>query len=325
LTGVNKVAAAEGDACDGKYSVVMSCSVGSNGDCNSQTVKTYSCVIHNGSCQANIPNQICGYNSNHVCAVIYGSPAQKWVTCNTGSGGGSGGTTSTPGCTSTCTKSVECKLPTNCSGAGNQGGQCGVTSGGVKKYFCNVTKCTTVCISPTTAPTVNCHFEGCSDCASHPGYYFSYNPTCSMACSLGCQGKWPKWSGEDAPGYVNTNGDEYVRTPACQVNCGLITPTTAPTARCNYMSAYSTNWVAYSPTQLSAMKAGDTLYYCASGSASSGNFDMARFTINGVLMANTTLIRPGSADYCQKYVIPSGTYNFDIIAQLHHVTLGWVY
>jgi hypothetical protein len=66
-------------------------------------------------------------------------------------------------------------------------------------------------------PKLTCHFEGCSTCASHPGYYYSYNPSCSVSCSLGCDNLWPKWP------------DDYVSTSACVQACPSATPAPSPT------------------------------------------------------------------------------------------------
>ena len=112
-------------------------------------------------------------------------------------------------------------------------------------------------------------------------------------------------------------------------NCGSSnTPTPTPpgtTAACENINAYDSSWAALTPTQLSALAVGTSVNFCAVGSASSGSFDMARFTINGVLQANTTTKGSGAAvnDYCQSYTIPASVTTFNIKAELHHTTLGW--
>jgi hypothetical protein len=111
---------------------------------------------------------------------------------------------------------------------------------------------------------------------------------------------------------------------------GSPTPTAYPTApgsptvSCSGVKAYNTSWVELSAAQLANLKPGNTVNYCVGGTASSGSFDMAKFTINNVSQNETTNKRPTSNDYCQTYVLPAGTNTFTITAQIHHVTLGWV-
>lgn len=109
-----------------------------------------------------------------------------------------------------------------------------------------------------------------------------------------------------------------------------VPPTTPPTptapaitAVCQNIMAYSLNWVRMSSAQLASLKAGDDINFCVAGVATGGSFNKAKFTINGALQPETTFVKPNSGDYCQHYVIPSGTATFNITAQIHHVTLGW--
>lgn len=96
------------------------------------------------------------------------------------------------------------------------------------------------------------------------------------------------------------------------------------TAQCQNVKAYSgANFVLLTPESISMIKQGDPLHFCVTGSASSGSFDKARFTINGVAQSETTLIRPGSTDFCQSYTVPAGVTTFNVTAQIHHLTLGW--
>mgnify|MGYP001567649066 FL=1 len=103
------------------------------------------------------------------------------------------------------------------------------------------------------------------------------------------------------------------------------TPTNPPTitAQCQNIKAYSPTWELLTATQLSALTTGSQVNFCAAGSASSGSFDKAKFTINGAVQTETTTVRPSSTDYCQSYVIPTGTTAFNVTAQIHHITLGW--
>lgn len=104
-----------------------------------------------------------------------------------------------------------------------------------------------------------------------------------------------------------------------------VVPTLPPgqTAVCMAVTAYNSTWVAQTSTQLSTLKSGDIINFCVNGTASAGTFDKAKFTINGVVQAETTTVRPGSSDFCQNYTIPAGISSFNVTAQIHHATLGW--
>lgn len=110
-------------------------------------------------------------------------------------------------------------------------------------------------------------------------------------------------------------------------SCGTPPPTpTQPaiTAQCQNVKAYSTNnWTLLTPAVLSTLNAGDSVNFCVTGSATGGSFNKAKFTINGIVQADTTTKRPSSEDFCQLYVIPAGVSTFNVSAQINHVTLGW--
>jgi hypothetical protein len=96
-----------------------------------------------------------------------------------------------------------------------------------------------------------------------------------------------------------------------------------PTASCQNIKAYNSSYVALTSAQLSALTPGTSINFCVVGAASSGTFDKAKFTINGVAQTETTTHRPGAQDYCQAYEIPTGVTTFNISSQIHHATLGW--
>jgi hypothetical protein len=112
-------------------------------------------------------------------------------------------------------------------------------------------------------------------------------------------------------------------------NCGGGTPTPAPTvppivtAQCQNIKAYNSSWTVLTSAQLSALAPATVVNFCVVGSATTGVFDKAQFTINSVAQAETTTQRPGSQDFCQNYTIPAATTTFAVTAQIHHVTLGW--
>jgi hypothetical protein len=102
------------------------------------------------------------------------------------------------------------------------------------------------------------------------------------------------------------------------------TPTPGPTAICSGVKTYSTTWTELTNANLSALNVNDTVNFCVTGTTDAGDFDRARFTINGDLQAETTDQRPGSSDYCQEYTIPAGVNSFAVTAELHHPVAGWV-
>jgi hypothetical protein len=92
---------------------------------------------------------------------------------------------------------------------------------------------------------------------------------------------------------------------------------------CVNIKAYDPNWGALTSAQLSALSAGAQVNFCVGGSAPSGTFDKAQFTIQGVQQAETTTVRPGSTDFCQNYTILSTDTTVGVTAKIHHSTLGW--
>lgn len=87
---------------------------------------------------------------------------------------------------------------------------------------------------------------------------------------------------------------------------------------CSAVSAYDTNWQQLSPSQLSELKPGEVVRFTVSGTASNGNFDQARFTINGTQRAVVTDTRPGTDEFFDEYTIPNGVTTINVEAQVHH-------
>lgn len=99
--------------------------------------------------------------------------------------------------------------------------------------------------------------------------------------------------------------------------------TTTDTASCQNVKAYSSTWVELTAAQLSALKTGDVVNFCVTGTTTGGVFTKAMFTINEVLQAETTLQRPSSTDFCQTYTIPAGVTSFNVVGDIFHEVLGW--
>lgn len=102
------------------------------------------------------------------------------------------------------------------------------------------------------------------------------------------------------------------------------TPTPSSTVQCLNIKAYDTSWNSLSATNLQSLKAGNIVRFTVSGTATSGTFDKAKFTINSVSLGETTSKKPSSEEFYTEYTIPSGTTSFTINAQIHHTTKGWI-
>jgi hypothetical protein len=94
-------------------------------------------------------------------------------------------------------------------------------------------------------------------------------------------------------------------------------------ATCSEVKAYDTNWKLLSADDLKKVTAGTIIRFAVSGTASSGAFDKARFTINGTLRDEVSNKKPGSEEFYDEYTVPANTTDFTITAQVHHTSLGW--
>ena len=86
---------------------------------------------------------------------------------------------------------------------------------------------------------------------------------------------------------------------------------------------YDLQWSPFSSDDLSKLKAGDIVRFAVSGTASSGTFDKARFTINGGQQPEVTTNKPGTSEFYDQYTVPAEVSTFNVSAQVHHVDLGW--
>ena len=170
-------------------------------------------------------------------------------------------------------------------------------------------------------------FDRCEGGSGGGGGIYS----CGPGSGDGCEGKS---NGDSCGGEkvckVRENGNECscvgpAEPTVAPTTPPTVAPTTPPsiTAYCQNIKAYSSTWALLTNTQLSALTTDSQVNFCVMGSASDGTFDKARFTINGVVQPETTLVRPGSTDFCQSYTVPANTTTFNITAQIHHMTLGW--
>lgn len=108
-------------------------------------------------------------------------------------------------------------------------------------------------------------------------------------------------------------------------------PTQEPTqppvetnAKCNAVKAYDREWNLLNSEDLGSLTAGSKVRFAVSGTATSGTFDKARFTINGTLRAEVATKKPGSEEFYDEYTIPEGVTNFTVKGEVHHSELGWL-
>ena len=96
------------------------------------------------------------------------------------------------------------------------------------------------------------------------------------------------------------------------------------TAQCINILAYDEDWVKLSSTDLAKLKAGSLVRFSVSGTATSGAFDKARFTINNGTPEEVTAKKPGTEEFYVEYTIPANIEDFSISAQLYHSVAGWI-
>jgi hypothetical protein len=95
-----------------------------------------------------------------------------------------------------------------------------------------------------------------------------------------------------------------------------------PTAQCSATKAYDTSFNLLTSTQLAALQPGDHVRFAVTGTTSSGTFDKARFTINGVLRPDVITKVPATGEFYDEYVIPTGVTAFNVTSQIHHAGLN---
>ncbi len=122
------------------------------------------------------------------------------------------------------------------------------------------------------------------------------------------------------PAYPDTTSPNSV-VPVC---AAIEQVATTPSAQCNQVKAFDDEWNPLTIANLSARKAGDIVRFTVSGTASTGSFDKARFTINGEVLPEVTEKRDGTNEFFTEYTIPAGTNSFTIKGEVFHSTLGWM-
>jgi hypothetical protein len=95
------------------------------------------------------------------------------------------------------------------------------------------------------------------------------------------------------------------------------------TASCGQVVAYDESWTELGSGELSQLSEGDMVRFAVKGTASSGTFEMARFSVNGGIAVEVTDKRPGSDDFYYEYTIPADVTEFNVNAEVFHSELGW--
>jgi hypothetical protein len=117
---------------------------------------------------------------------------------------------------------------------------------------------------------------------------------------------------------------EAIGSKACK-NSGNVeaeTPSAASvSARCGLISAYDKNWNLLTLEDLSKITAGTIIRFTVLGTANSGTFDKARFTINGEERPEVSSKRPDSDEFYDEYIVPKGVSSFTVSAEVHHAEL----
>ncbi len=98
---------------------------------------------------------------------------------------------------------------------------------------------------------------------------------------------------------------------------------------CGEVLAYDTDWNLLSQSDLSNLSPNETVRFAVTGKTSSGTFEAAKFTINGVEQPETTKNRVvdvrvyTAIEFYMDYVIPSGVDSFQVSAKVKHSLDGW--
>lgn len=104
----------------------------------------------------------------------------------------------------------------------------------------------------------------------------------------------------------------------------VATPSRQIDAQCSAVKAYDSEWNQLSADTLGQLTAGTVVRFTVSGTATSGEFDRARFTINGTQTPEVTTKKPGTEEFYYEYTLPEGIVNYTVSAQVHHNVWGWI-
>lgn len=211
-----------------------------------------------------------------------------------------------PGCAAGSTAATDC-------------GSCGLDQFGAAKICCKPNSCTTTTATKPPTTVVN------GKCITGYKVVCGTGSSC-QATSCNFPNQWKDQVNEC--GHLSNGAPMY---SCLQCSCQKIataTPSASPlpvTGSCSSTKIYTTGWTEITPAAFQGLTSGIQVYFCANGVASSGSiFNKARFTINGVLRPETTIVNPQTKGFCDLYTIPANTYSFKVQGEIHHATLGWL-
>ncbi len=124
------------------------------------------------------------------------------------------------------------------------------------------------------------------------------------------------WMSKEEPSNTPTPLPSITQSPT-------ITQPPSISAKCSDLKVYSQNWNPLSQQELNKLTPGTKVIFAVSGTANSGIFDKARFSVNSKSLGETTLKKPVTEEFYIYYTIPENTVNFNVEAQIHHSELGW--
>lgn len=117
---------------------------------------------------------------------------------------------------------------------------------------------------------------------------------------------------------------EFCQPAATPVSTPVATPTSQSiTAQCVAIKIYDSEWNLITADAFSQLQPGEVVRFAAGGSSSGGQFEAARFTINGSVRSEVNAKVTGKDEFYDEYDIPTSTTNFTIKVELRHSSLGW--
>lgn len=114
--------------------------------------------------------------------------------------------------------------------------------------------------------------------------------------------------------WKNSNSVNSIH-PVC---IGIEKLTEKVTMQCNNVKVYDKDFNLLTSDQLKLLSAGDQIKVAVSGQTSSGSFDKARFSINGVDRPEVSSKNSATNEIYDEYTIPDGVTQFTIKAEIHH-------
>src|SRR3989344_2608644 len=101
----------------------------------------------------------------------------------------------------------------------------------------------------------------------------------------------------------------------------LPTQSTPPTqSQCQTIKIYDTDWNLLSAEDINNLSPRDTIYLTAEGTTTNGQITQAKFTVNDTERSPVSTKKPGSNEFFDEYVIPSGTSQLNVTVKITNNT-----